>query len=106
MRVKIPFSKDMARAVLAGKKTCATRNKRYGGMGDTFEVVAALDYATCRITNLARLTLGNVAFAFFAKEGFESPDGFKKKWVQLHPVKGFEPDQLVWLHEFEVIEKP
>ncbi len=104
MRVRVPFDKDMVRAVLDGKKTCTTRNKRYGGMGDTFEVVAALDYATCRITNLARLTLETVAHGFFAKEGFDSPDGFRSRWAKLHPEKGFVPDQVAWLHEFEIVE--
>ena len=103
MEVRIPFSRDLAEAVLDGKKTCVVRTRRYGGMGDTFEVVGRFNWCRCRITNQAQMTLENIARGFFAREGFDSPDGFSEEWGRLHPVKGFEPDQLVWLHEFEVL---
>lgn len=103
MEFKIPFSKDMAAAVIDGKKTCTTRSKRYGAMGDTFIVVGLFMWCECQITNLAHMTLENVAKAFCRQEGFDSPEAFIERWKRLHPVAGFVPNQLVWLMEFKII---
>lgn len=44
--VRIPFKPEMARLVMAGKKTATTRTRRLGAPGDVFDVDGLPDKAT------------------------------------------------------------
>jgi len=97
--VNIPFRDDMKLAVLNGKKTCTSRNKRYGCIGDQFEIGERKFVLTC----VSHANLDYVAHDRYRQEGFESPAQFIGVWNQIHPRKGYAPEQVVWLHEFKEV---
>ena len=95
-KVYIPFLSIFKDAMLCGQKTCTTRTKQYGQPKDTFEAWGA----TFEIREIARLALKTVRDKFYYPEGFSSPAGFQAVWEQLHPIRGFNPEQAVWTHSF------
>lgn len=97
--ISIPFREDMTAAILAGRKSCTSRNKRYGRLGDTFPLSAR----TYRLVAVRRLRLGFVARELFKEEGTGSPVEFAALWAEIHPRKGWDPEQLVWTHFFEEV---
>ena len=97
MKINIPFSPDMAEAVITGRKTCTTRTKRYGKPGDTFIVKSK----EMELVDVSQVTVGYVAFCLHQEEGFHSVEGFINKWKELYPRKGYVQSPLVWLHIFE-----
>ncbi len=103
MRITMPFSEDMAKAVINGRKTATTRTKRYGAEKDTFVVNYRGQKVTCRILTIHAIELERVAFGWCKEEGFDSVEGFIDKWKELHPRKGYVPGQKVYLHQFEAI---
>jgi hypothetical protein len=99
MRIKIPFTPDMAEAISHGRKTMTTRTKKYGKVGDTFTVWGK-DF---ELIDIQFISLERVALGHYQEEGFHSVEGFIKKWEELHPRKGYIPNQLVWLHVFREV---
>lgn len=98
--VKIPFQPDMKELVLSGNKTCTSRNQLYGETGDWFYI----DRHKFTITATSSAPLGYVAKNKYKEEGFESPAGFIKKWNEIHPIRRYDPCQIVWLYEFVEIK--
>ncbi len=96
MKVKIPFQEEFRDRMLDGKKTCTSRTKRYGEVGDTFEAFGA----ELRIAITHKHPLYNVADILYEQEGFDTPEEFKACWIKLHPRRGFDPEQKVWVHFF------
>ena len=105
MKVFIPFHEDMAFQILAGRKTCTSRNKRYGNPGDTFNVRDETEETVCELTEVKKEKLQTVAYEYYRAEGFNSVEGFVDKWNEIHPRKGYQPLQEVWLHIFKLIEQ-
>jgi len=97
--VFIPFRPDMTKAVLDGNKCCTSRNKRYGEPGDWFD----LGKHRFKITAIERFSLDMVAYTLFKEEGLDSPDAFIGIWKEIHPGRGFDPNQKVWTHFFEEV---
>lgn len=95
-KITIPFRDDMKDLIIGGVKTCTTRNKRYGCIGDTFEI----DKRVFVLTWVSHIYLKQVADTKYKEEGFDSPDEFIKIWEAIHPRKGYDRTQAVWLHEF------
>lgn len=83
-------------------KTATTRSKRYGEIGDIHSVVGLSLWL--ETIYQARVTLGFVARYFWRHEGAISEEDFIKVWVEIHPKKGFDPNQKVWLHLFREID--
>lgn len=97
MQVEIPFLDEWKEKMLHGNKCCTSRTKKYGNTGDTFTAFGAK-----WLLNIVRKnTLWHVANKMFALEGCGSPEEFIKVWNKLHPRKGYNPDQLVWVYIFE-----
>lgn len=96
--VEIPFREDMRQAIIYGGKSCTTRTKAYGAVGDCFKV----ENLVLEITAVDRVLLGYVARHKYKQEGFKDSVSFIEAWEQLHPRKGFVAEQFVWLHEFTV----
>lgn len=103
MEVKIPFQERWREKMLSGPtmlrgvpKTCTSRTSPYGQPGDTFQAFGA----TFELLAVRPLTLGVVAMYFAPAEGCASPDAFKEVWIELHPRKGWKPNQLVYVHQF------
>lgn len=101
MLIKIPFTEDMALAVINSRKSCTTRTKRYGSIGDVFRVEYSYRFETLIITDLKHITLKQVAADYYSHEGFISPEDFIATWRELHPRAGWVPNQLVWTHFFD-----
>jgi hypothetical protein len=97
VEIEIPFRQDMRDAILEGRKVCTSRNSRYGYPGDYF-ILGGRKYV---ITLIRRLPLKEVAETFHREEGVEDQTHFIWLWEEIHPRKGFNPDQLVWTHFFQ-----
>lgn len=98
--MEIPFQEQFKEALLSGKKTETSRNKKYGGIGWEFEAFGA----KFAILDIRKVELRVVAEHHFDKEGFESPREFVDCWEKIHPIKGYFPDHKVWLHTFKRID--
>lgn len=96
-RIDIPFNGKFREVMLNGTKTMTSRNKKYGDPGDTFERFEAVFV----IKRIQQKNLGDIAANFFIEEGCESPADFMDIWKKLHPRRGWDPDQMVWTHEFQ-----
>jgi hypothetical protein len=96
MQVRVPFQQRWQQALLEGGKVCTSRTKRLGGPGDTFEAFGA-DF---ELRTVERLTLRDIRDNLHLQEGCETADEFQRLWTDLHPRKGFVPDQLVYVHWF------
>jgi len=90
----IPFYPEHSALNRSGRKIATTRTKRYARKGEVFEDRGEI----YRVTHVVKLPLGVVADYFFREEGFDDTEDFVEMWERIYPRKGFDPDQLVWLH--------
>lgn len=95
-KVDIPFKKRFESALCAGVKTCTSRTKRMGEIGDVFESFGE-DFM---IMDIKLISLWWIAYFLYYNEGCESPEEFIEIWDEIHPVKGFDPSQIVHVHFF------
>lgn len=102
--VLIPFAPDMEDAVLDGIlledgrrvfKDWTSRRKVYGRSGDLFH----LRHHTYEIVEVFKATLAEVA-EHHEREGFRSKEAFIARWRELHPRRGYDPEERVWVHVF------
>ena len=98
MKVKMPFKKRFKEPMLNGTKTFTSRTKRMGKIGDTFEAFGR----TFIIKDIWVATLRGVS-AFWEEEGCESKEDFMEIWKQIHPRKGWQPEQEVYVHIFKSV---
>jgi len=99
MKVKIPFMPQFKEAMISGVKTCTSRNRRYGFIGDTFEAFGC----EFKITAVDGMILRDVAALLYRQEGCKSPEDFEKIWAKIHPRKGFVWNQEVYVHHFKKV---
>jgi len=100
MKIRIPFN-EWSKKRLVHAKIATSRYKRYGKKGDTFSV-GDYDY---RIDFVVKLPLWFITYYLYRTEGAESPEEFQKVWANIHPKKGWLPEDEVWYHCFnEVID--
>lgn len=98
--VKIPFLPRFKEVMLNGKKTMTSRTRKYGEIGDTFKAFEA----TFQLTNVEKLALFYVANNYYREEGLQSKEEFIEGWEQIHPRKGYDSNQIVWVHVFKKME--
>lgn len=98
VQVVIPFRDEFRRKILNGIKCMTTRTRKMGNVNDIFKVFGA----TFKIIAVERVTLGYVALNCWNREGAESMENFKQIWAEIHPIKGYDPEQLVYLHTFKL----
>ncbi len=96
MRVKIPFRNEFEKVLLSGQKTMTSRTSRMGEHGDTF-VAFGVEF---QIEAVGKFALGYVADEFWRQEGTNSREEFIEVWKQIHPWKGYQPQKVVWVHQF------
>ncbi len=94
----LPFRDDMLAAIKAGRKTCTARTHRFGKPGDLLDTEGA---GVVRLIGIEQVALRVVRDKHWQREGLASPEAFESIWREIHPRKGFDPDQMVWLHMFE-----
>ncbi len=97
----VPFNSWSKERLDMGSKVATSRNKRYGDMGDYFEVDFGNRSRIYKITHVVEVPLSVVKQFFWREEGCNSSKEFVEVWEDIHPRKGFVPDQEVWLHLFE-----
>jgi len=92
-----PFHPDMKKALLEGRKSCASRNKRLGEIGDCF----VIDKVVFRFVDIRPEKFGTIAYRFYRCEGFATASEFMSFWMRLHRGALPLPDSLKWLHILE-----
>ena len=103
--IEIPFSRDMAIAVIEGRKVATTRSERKGEIGDVFTIIDPREDhilttgGEFRLLDVRRTTLLDVAKNYYRLEGFDSPAAFEKTWRALHRGH-FSLEKNVYLHFF------
>ncbi len=95
--IKIPFHDSMKLSILNNQKTCTSRNKKYGIVGDYFILGDNMYF----LTAVTRVTLEEVATNFYKDEGFNSKEEFIALWKKLHPLVGYVPTKKVYTHWFK-----
>ncbi len=93
--IVIPFSREMGRAILEGRKICTTRKEKMGEVGDYF-IVSGKAY---RIVWIEWVTLETVRDHLYALEGCGSPAEFEALWKRLHRGH-FSGEKVYHLHWF------
>lgn len=82
---------------LNGQKTATSRTRKFGNVGDFFQ----LGDSYFELTNVTTAKLKDVAEKCFKAEGFTTSEAFIREWQSIHPYKGYRPEQLVYYHEFK-----
>ena len=95
----IPFLAEFKERMLSGQKTFTSRTKRYGREGDIFKAFGHL----FALTAVYKGSLRFVANKRYLDEGFPNTEAFIEVWKRLHPRKGYDPNQTVWIHRFKKI---
>jgi len=101
MQIRIPFNKWSLERLKKGNKSATSRNKKYGEIGDVF-VVDGVKY---ELTAVCKVSLASIRDVCWDIEGCKSPDEFVEVWKDIHPRKGWNPDQKVWFHRFKKLEE-
>jgi hypothetical protein len=91
--ISIPFSPEMAAAMIDGIKCCTSRSKAYGGPG----YLISINGATFRILDVHLHPLQYIRDHLYRIEGFSSPEAFEHTWRQLHRGN-FLPDKIYHVH--------
>lgn len=102
--ITIPFREDMALAAISGRKICTTRSEKYGDPGDTFEIKLFSFKTKFVLTRVEKNTLWRVAQFYFYPEGVETTREFIDLWNEIHPRRGFRPEDVRWTHWFEMVK--
>ena len=92
--INLPFLPEFQPRLLDGKKTCTSRNKKYGNPGDRFQAFGEW----FEFTGVKSKKLRDVEFFYYAEEGFNAPLEFRDCWCRIHPRAGWTPDKKVWMH--------
>lgn len=101
--VDIPFASRFWTLILEGRKTWTSRTKRYGEPGDLLRAFPHTEkQVMLRLDKVFRAQLRTVAADHYGEpqEGCASEQDFIALWVELHPRRGWNPGQWVWVHVF------
>lgn len=83
--------------IIKGEKTSVRRNDRYADAGDELE----LDGHTFVIKNVYPQKLKDVTEVNAKQEGYQNLDAYKKALTSIHDSVVWEPELVVWVHEFK-----
>jgi hypothetical protein len=81
--------------MLEGRKVWTSRTSQYGHPGDRFKVFNTWFV----IEDVVLMKLGDVV-KHWKEEGVESEDEFVRVWKEIHPMRGFDNEQVVFVHKF------
>ena len=89
--------------IYSGARTAVRQIHRQGAkvgmrMRAVFKTYNIVDL---RITAVYNQRLGEMNDDDAQKEGYESLDLFKEAWNQRHPVRGWSPEQSIWVIEWK-----
>lgn len=94
--VKIPFRVQFREAMLTGNKITTARPRPMGLPGQMFVAFGA---RFC-LDLVEPIRLEVVRDDFYQLEGLSSPKEFVEVWNSIHPFKGFNPTDTVYIHRF------
>ena len=97
-RIRVPFHPRFHPWLFEGVMTCFVHTAQRGVVGDHFNAFGE----TVWIKAVHRAPLGDIAERIYLETGFPGPDEFITFWNEIHPIRGFIPEQLVYLHWFEL----
>jgi hypothetical protein len=97
---RFPFQPEWEQKMLSGEKTCTSRRTVFGLAGDTF-VAFGQRYL---ITKVEERSLEDVARNLYRQEGCQNVSEFVGWWNKLHPRRGFQLKQVVFVHHFRRLE--
>jgi hypothetical protein len=100
LEIDVSFLPEFGPPMLAGKKTCTSRNSKLGERGDIFPAFGA----TFEIIAVKRLGLFYVSHHLYRYEGFNTPEEFIDCWNRIHPRAQFDPLRQVYTHFFKRID--
>jgi hypothetical protein len=101
MLIEIPFNGWSKERLEAEEKNATSRNKKYGEIGDMFDVdFDDFTSKTYILDAVFPLKLKFVGECLYSLEGAESPEEFKQIWCDIHKKIGWTPDKVVWVHLF------
>jgi hypothetical protein len=73
---------------------------RVARIGDRFHAFGEIGW----IKAVNQAPLGDIAERIHRETGFRSPEEFIDFWNDIHPIKGFVPEQPAWLYWFELTD--
>lgn len=94
--VDIAFKRQFEDKMKCDIKRWTSRTHIMGQEGDDFQAFGMW----FTITDVQRYSLGYVRDFHWREEGVESPEAFQKVWEEIHPKKGFDAEEMVWVHVF------
>jgi len=103
-KIKIPFNDWSMIKLKHSNKECTSRTKKYGNEGDIFTTDFENFRITYRITHILKLPLWIVRDFLYKAEGAESPHIFENVWNEIHPIRRYQPNDMVFVHFFEIAE--
>ncbi len=100
---EIPFNYTDPKDVYSGRKTATRRAHRYGAgrgmkMRAVFKEYRIVDLSIIAVYNQK---LGEMTEEDAGKEGYGSLAAFRRAWVEIHPRRGWNPEENVWVIEWK-----
>lgn len=95
--IKIPFNSWSKERLLNGKKVCTSRTRIYGNEGDIIDAGTPDKYT---LKKILKLPLWFVTDFLWLLEGADSSGEFVEVWKGIHPNKGYDGFQMVYVHFF------
>lgn len=101
------FSKVLIEKILLGTKTSTMRNKVQVNAGKITNLMADRDYSKIsgkyiKITKVYPIKLKDVDDTKAQKDGFKNVEELKDYWLK--KIGAWNPNQVIYIHEFEVVE--
>jgi len=102
--VALLFRKRMIEKILRGEKTRTIRPVGYYKVGRTYLIQERPGVNRGRILMLRKVPkkLGELAEEDVIPDGFSSLEEFRREWLRMY--RSLDPEQPVWLYDFEVVE--
>lgn len=97
-QIRVPFKPIMISAILENRKSATSRTHQLGEVDDYFYVRGKC-YV---IVSVVKMLLKEVAEKHYKEEGLNSKEDFISLWNHIHPMKGYNPEQIVFTHFFKL----
>lgn len=103
MKINVKFRSKSRHQLELRIKTCTTRPRKLGEVGDHFFVTLSTGTKRYELTKVIKVPLSTVYYYYYKQEGYNTKEEFGKMWITLHPFRGLDMKWQVWLHIFEEI---
>jgi hypothetical protein len=106
VKIQIPFNKWSKQRLYEELKYATSRNKKYGNVGDWFEVIFndKDEIRKYQLIEVNQTKLKSVRDFGWEDEGCRCPEEFVEVWKDIHPRKGWIDEQRVWFHRFRELD--